>query len=335
MPVLEDDSIFDFTSDDDDDGATRHDINNLVLQSATNQRDVDYDEVFALVARIEAIRLFLAYASFLDLWFINMDVKCDFDSTGKIKEEVIRLISDYVGEAWMESTMEVVKFLRCRLLYWQCKKQTVRCKFNNRSSILLLIQVAMEVLGFRINYLIMDNSYEYQDLSWTITIAMKPELIQMVKRHTDKNVADLCFQKLLLLLLSILLMLLTVVILILLEAHEMFYIVETGECLLDGIELMLNELGDSLGVLPTIDSSLEVELTVLYKVHHVLAIPHHSQVLSMAEIDSIESALKEIEGGIFALECSTSKTSTLGLVSTKETQVQVQEMKDFGIIELL
>ncbi|GKF45917.1 putative ribonuclease H-like domain-containing protein, partial [Tanacetum coccineum] len=125
MPALEDDSIFDFTIDDEDDGVVA-DINNLDttiqvspnpttrihkdhpldqvigdLQSATQTRRVSknleehgnkkdekgivirnkailvaqghtqeegiyYDEVFTPVARIEAIRLFLAYASFKD-----------------------------------------------------------------------------------------------------------------------------------------------------------------------------------------------------------------------------------------------------------------------------
>ncbi|GKF05701.1 uncharacterized mitochondrial protein-like protein, partial [Tanacetum coccineum] len=38
----------------------------LVSQGYTQEEGIDYDEVFAPVARIEAIRLFLAYASFKD-----------------------------------------------------------------------------------------------------------------------------------------------------------------------------------------------------------------------------------------------------------------------------
>ncbi|GKA28215.1 putative ribonuclease H-like domain-containing protein [Tanacetum coccineum] len=48
---------------------------------------IDYDEVFALVARIEAIRLFLAYASFKDFVVYQMDIKSAF-LYGKIEEEV-------------------------------------------------------------------------------------------------------------------------------------------------------------------------------------------------------------------------------------------------------
>ncbi|GJR26927.1 retrovirus-related pol polyprotein from transposon TNT 1-94 [Tanacetum coccineum] len=50
-------------------------------------RRIDYDEVFAPVARIEAIRLFLAYASFKDFVVYQMDVKSAF-LYGKIEEEV-------------------------------------------------------------------------------------------------------------------------------------------------------------------------------------------------------------------------------------------------------
>ncbi|GKD07917.1 ribonuclease H-like domain-containing protein [Tanacetum coccineum] len=48
---------------------------------------IDYDEVFALVARIKAIGLFLAYASFKDFVVYQMDVKSAF-LYGKIEKEV-------------------------------------------------------------------------------------------------------------------------------------------------------------------------------------------------------------------------------------------------------
>nr|GFB94777.1 putative ribonuclease H-like domain-containing protein [Tanacetum cinerariifolium] len=48
---------------------------------------IDYEEVFASVARIEAIRLFLAYASFIGFSVYQMDVKSAF-LYGTIEEEV-------------------------------------------------------------------------------------------------------------------------------------------------------------------------------------------------------------------------------------------------------
>ncbi|GJW59438.1 putative ribonuclease H-like domain-containing protein [Tanacetum coccineum] len=59
----------------------------LVSQGYTQKEGIGYDELFAPVARIEAIRLFLAYASFKDFVVYQMDVKSDF-LYGKIKEEV-------------------------------------------------------------------------------------------------------------------------------------------------------------------------------------------------------------------------------------------------------
>ncbi|GJS89991.1 putative reverse transcriptase domain-containing protein [Tanacetum coccineum] len=59
----------------------------LVAQGYTQEEGIDYDKVFVPVARIEAIRLFLAYASFKDFVLYQMDVKSAF-LYGKIEEEV-------------------------------------------------------------------------------------------------------------------------------------------------------------------------------------------------------------------------------------------------------
>nr|GEY14864.1 putative ribonuclease H-like domain-containing protein [Tanacetum cinerariifolium] len=59
----------------------------LVAQGHTQEEGIDYDEVFAPVARIEAIRLFLAYASFMGFIVYQMDVKSAF-LYGTIDEEV-------------------------------------------------------------------------------------------------------------------------------------------------------------------------------------------------------------------------------------------------------
>nr|GEU45208.1 retrovirus-related Pol polyprotein from transposon TNT 1-94 [Tanacetum cinerariifolium] len=59
----------------------------LVTQGYTQEEGIDYDEVFAPVSRIEAIRLFLAYASFMRFLMFQMDVKSAF-LYGTIEEEV-------------------------------------------------------------------------------------------------------------------------------------------------------------------------------------------------------------------------------------------------------
>nr|GEW36109.1 hypothetical protein [Tanacetum cinerariifolium] len=66
---------------------TRGTQEGLVAQGHTQEEGIDYKEVFAPVARIEAIRLFLAYASFMGFMVYQMDVKSAF-LYGTIEEEV-------------------------------------------------------------------------------------------------------------------------------------------------------------------------------------------------------------------------------------------------------
>nr|GEW57213.1 putative ribonuclease H-like domain-containing protein [Tanacetum cinerariifolium] len=115
---------------------------------------IDYEEVFALVARNEAIRLFLAYASFMGFMVYQMDVKSVFlyetieeevyvckppgfedpDHPDKVYKVVKALYGlhqapracDYAGASLdKKSTTRGCQFLGCRLISWQCKKQTV------------------------------------------------------------------------------------------------------------------------------------------------------------------------------------------------------------------
>nr|GEU44159.1 elongation factor Tu, mitochondrial [Tanacetum cinerariifolium] len=59
----------------------------LIAQGHTQEEGIDYDEVFTPVAKIEAIRLFLAYAFFMGFMVYQMDVKNAF-LYETIKEEV-------------------------------------------------------------------------------------------------------------------------------------------------------------------------------------------------------------------------------------------------------
>nr|GFA30837.1 copia protein [Tanacetum cinerariifolium] len=169
----------------------------LVAQGHTQEERIDYKEVFALVLRIEAIRLFLAYASFMGFmvyvddiifgstnkelcrafkklmkdkfqmssmgeltFFLGLQVKqkdngifisrdkyvanilrkfglTDGKSTSTLIDtekpllkdpdgEDVHIYSDYAGASLdRKSTTEGCQFLGCRLISWQCKKQTV------------------------------------------------------------------------------------------------------------------------------------------------------------------------------------------------------------------
>ncbi|KAD3066742.1 hypothetical protein E3N88_34622 [Mikania micrantha] len=59
----------------------------LVVQGYCQEEGIDYDETFAPVARLEAIRLFLAFAISHNIKVYQMDIKSDF-LYGTIKEEV-------------------------------------------------------------------------------------------------------------------------------------------------------------------------------------------------------------------------------------------------------
>ncbi|GKA98331.1 retrovirus-related pol polyprotein from transposon TNT 1-94 [Tanacetum coccineum] len=59
----------------------------LVAQGYNQQEGIDYDETYALVARLESIRILLAYACALDFKLFQMDVKSAF-LNGFINEEV-------------------------------------------------------------------------------------------------------------------------------------------------------------------------------------------------------------------------------------------------------
>nr|GEW20266.1 hypothetical protein [Tanacetum cinerariifolium] len=74
----------------------------LVAQKDTQEEEIDYYEVFAPIARIEAIRLFLAYASFKDFVVYQMDVKSAF-LYEKIEEEVFTKVKT------ISTTMETQK----------------------------------------------------------------------------------------------------------------------------------------------------------------------------------------------------------------------------------
>nr|GEX46297.1 hypothetical protein [Tanacetum cinerariifolium] len=107
----------------------------LVAQGYTQEEGIDYDDLFAPVARIEAIRLFLAYASFMGFTVYQMDVKSAF-LYGTIDEEVL----PEPGR---------------RLISWQCKKQTIVATSTTEAEMLQLLAAVDKFYGFRISCLIM------------------------------------------------------------------------------------------------------------------------------------------------------------------------------------
>ncbi|GJS34846.1 putative ribonuclease H-like domain-containing protein [Tanacetum coccineum] len=71
----------------------------LVAQGHRQEEGIDYEEVFAPVARIKAIRLFLAYASFMGFLVYQMDVKSAFlyetieEDVYVLKQQVLKILT--------------------------------------------------------------------------------------------------------------------------------------------------------------------------------------------------------------------------------------------------
>ncbi|GJX12034.1 putative ribonuclease H-like domain-containing protein [Tanacetum coccineum] len=83
----------------------------LVVQGHRQEEVINYDEVFAPVARIEAIRLFLAFASYMGFPIYQMDVKSAF-LYGTIEEEVyVHQPLGFVDPAHLNKVYKVVKAL--------------------------------------------------------------------------------------------------------------------------------------------------------------------------------------------------------------------------------
>ena len=59
----------------------------LIAKGLTHTEGLDFDESYALVARLESIRLFLAFAAHNDIKVSQMDVKSAF-LNGELAEEV-------------------------------------------------------------------------------------------------------------------------------------------------------------------------------------------------------------------------------------------------------
>ncbi|GJW62977.1 putative ribonuclease H-like domain-containing protein [Tanacetum coccineum] len=83
----------------------------LIAQGFRQEEGIDYDEAFAPDARIEAIRLFLAFASFMGFLVYQMDVKSAF-LYGTIGEEVyVHQPPGFVDPAHLNKVYKVIKAL--------------------------------------------------------------------------------------------------------------------------------------------------------------------------------------------------------------------------------
>nr|GEW42921.1 putative ribonuclease H-like domain-containing protein [Tanacetum cinerariifolium] len=81
------------------------------LETNISEEGIDYDEFFAPVARIEAIRLFLAYAFFIGFMVYQMDVKSAFLYRTIEKEEYVCQPPGFEDPDYPDKVYKVVKAL--------------------------------------------------------------------------------------------------------------------------------------------------------------------------------------------------------------------------------
>nr|GEW17337.1 copia protein [Tanacetum cinerariifolium] len=128
----------------------------LVAQGYTQDEGIDYDEVFVPVARIEAIRLFFAYASFMGFIVYQMDAKSAF-------------LVVFDG---------MVMFLLWGKEFYHGAGEEVKGMMNSRREMRLWYLFHSKTKHIEIRHHFIRDSYE-------------KKLIQVIKIYTDHNVADL------------------------------------------------------------------------------------------------------------------------------------------------
>nr|GEU48404.1 retrovirus-related Pol polyprotein from transposon TNT 1-94 [Tanacetum cinerariifolium] len=111
--ALKDESWVDAMNKKDESGVVVRNKARLVAQGHRQEEGIDYDEVFSLVARIEAIRIFLAFAFYMGFIVYQMDVK----SASCMDKKDIMLVQVYVDDiifgsrkkSWCDEFEELMK----------------------------------------------------------------------------------------------------------------------------------------------------------------------------------------------------------------------------------
>ncbi|GJV08937.1 putative ribonuclease H-like domain-containing protein, partial [Tanacetum coccineum] len=144
----------------------------LVAQGHRQEEGIDYDEVFAPVARIEAIRLFLAFASYMGFLVYQMDVKSAF-LYGTIKEEVAFLYGTIEEEVYVHQPPGFVDPAHPNKVYKVIKAlyglhQAPRAWYETLSSFL------------------MENGFRRGTIDKTLFIKKKKSDIMLVQLYVDE-----------------------------------------------------------------------------------------------------------------------------------------------------
>ncbi|GJT66091.1 retrovirus-related pol polyprotein from transposon TNT 1-94 [Tanacetum coccineum] len=122
----------------------------LVAQGYNQQEGIDYDETYALIARLESIMILLAYACTLDFKLFQMDVKSAF-LNGFINEEVYVIQPPgFIDFERPDHVYKLKKALKAFLIKHEYKMGMVDNTLftKKKSSNLIIIQIYVEDIIF-------------------------------------------------------------------------------------------------------------------------------------------------------------------------------------------
>ncbi|GJW14120.1 retrovirus-related pol polyprotein from transposon TNT 1-94, partial [Tanacetum coccineum] len=148
----------------------------LVAQGYNQQEGIDYDETFAPVVRLEAIIIFLAFATYMNFIVYQMDVKSAF-LNGKLKEEV------YVKEPPGFESNEFPNHV-CKLdkALYRLKQAPRACRPNIQFSTCLCARYQANP---KESYLIaVKRTFRYHVLKWDIELHFIPTQYQLADIFT-------------------------------------------------------------------------------------------------------------------------------------------------------
>nr|GEV56906.1 hypothetical protein [Tanacetum cinerariifolium] len=184
----------------------------LVAQVHRQEEGIDYDEVFAPVARIEAIRPDIMVSVCACSRFQVQQKVSHMHAVKRIfrylkgqptlglsypKDSPLELIaysdSDYVGASLdIKSTTRGCQFLGSRLIFWQCKKQTIMANSTTEAEYITNIHVDNESAICVVKNLVYHSKTKHIEIRHHfIRGSYEKRLIEMVKIHIDYNVVDL------------------------------------------------------------------------------------------------------------------------------------------------
>ncbi|GJZ28028.1 putative ribonuclease H-like domain-containing protein [Tanacetum coccineum] len=158
----------------------------LVDQGYTQEERIDYDDVFASVARIEAIRLFLVYASFKYFVVYHMDVKSAF-LYGKIEEEVyVCQPPGFEDPDFPDRVLERTD--RQNFVYQEGPRSTAKVKTINEEVQLQALMDGKKVIIIETSVR-RDLQLEYaENVDSSVIFLMYPRFVQV---FMDKQVGDM------------------------------------------------------------------------------------------------------------------------------------------------